>query len=141
MSNENTSQLPVVGTWILSTIYYLFDDGSKQDMYGPNPLGVLMYDANGIMNAQLGSRNHKSYDFQSHSCAELFTNYMAYYGDYYEESPGQIIHEVTGCVHPQWVGEKEVRYYELKEEVLKIWTPKMKINGRDAIIEVYWKKA
>jgi len=141
MTNENNVYLPIVGTWVLSSIYYLFDDGTKQDMYGSKPLGILMYDENGLMNAQLGSKDHKSYDFESQTCSCLFSNYMAYYGDYYEESPGKLIHKVTGCVHPHWIGEKEVRYYELKEDVLRIWTPKMNINGKDAIIEVYWKRA
>ncbi|MCT4587841.1 MAG: lipocalin-like domain-containing protein [Carboxylicivirga sp.] len=137
----------LVGTWKLESIYFLFDDNTKMDMYGDSPLGILMYDDRGYMNAQLGfNKREEKYNTGEWSNdpaikSEVFDSFMAYYGKYYEESPGKIIHLVEGCVNPDWIGEKEIRFYKIDGDTLKIWTPKTKVEGKNGIIEVIWKRA
>ncbi len=126
----------LVGIWSLNTIYYKFEDGSTLDVYGTNPIGVLEYHSNGNVNAQLGKK-HWNYN----SADDIYANYMAYFGKYYEESPGKLIHKIIGCVNPDWVDKNEVRYFELNGDTLKIWTPKIEFNGKTPIIEVFWRRS
>jgi len=136
----------IKGSWKLISIYYFFADGTQIDMYGENPIGILMYDDNGYMNAQLG-RNHREEVCSYKECmndlatkSQIFDSFMAYYGKYYEESPGKIIHLVEGCINPFWIGQKEIRYVDVQGDILKIWTPPTPIDGRQAIIEVFWQR-
>jgi hypothetical protein len=137
----------IVGTWKLVSIYFLFDDGTHKDMYGDSPIGILMYDNSGYMNAQLGS-NHRQDTFKDPNAmvdpllkSRIFDSYMAYYGTYYEEVPGKVIHVVEGCTNPTWIGEKEIRFVDVKGDTLKIWTPKTVYDGKKAVIEVIWQRA
>lgn len=146
MAEHKLINANIVGTWDLQAIYFKFEDGTKMDMYGPNPNGVLMYDNCGMMNAQLGCNNHKSFFERNDNLderipsAQLFGSYMAYYGKYYEEISGKLIHEVIGCINPEWIGEKEIRYFKIKDDCLKIWTPVQSIHNKEATIEVIWHR-
>ncbi len=145
MKQESTLE-KITGTWKLNAIYFLFNDGSKEDMYGPNPIGILMYDSNGYMNAQLGesgrqtSFKNKEWMLDLNLKSIAFDSYMSYYGTYYEEEPGKVIHQVEGCINPDWIGEKEIRYVDTQGDILKIWTPKTQINGKEAVVEVLWQR-
>ena len=143
MTNKLSTIEKVVGTWMLDSIYYKFEDGSQVDMYGSQPIGILMYDHNGNMNAQLGNNNRQIPHTNSNEKLnkKIGDSYMAYYGKYYEESPGKIIHKVIGCVNPSWIGEKEIRFYAVDKDILKIWTPSVAIDGKNAIIEVIWLRS
>ncbi len=142
MDNKLNTLAEIQGTWILGDIYYKFEDGSKVDMYGPNPVGILMYDAHGKMNAQLGKKDRQIQVSKDSGTASsgLDESYIAYYGDYYEDSFGKIIHEVIGCTNPSWIAEKEIRFYEIDKNILKIWTPPSDVNGKNAIVEVIWHR-
>ncbi|MFT3738024.1 MAG: lipocalin-like domain-containing protein [Breznakibacter sp.] len=148
---KNSSMIPetqiekIVGSWNLISIYYLFDDGTKMDLYGKKPIGILMYDENGFMNAQLGD-NLRQEIFRADDLADptakskIFDSYMAYYGTYYEEAPGKVIHEVIGCTNPTWIGKKEIRYVDIHGDTLRIWTLPTLVDRREAVIEVYWQR-
>lgn len=144
MTHTQTTE-KVVGTWGLISIYYLFEDGSKKNMYGENPIGILMYDNHGYMNAQLGAnqRQHISHSDQvdeSTVKSIFYDTYIAYYGTYYEESEGKIIHEVIGCTNPSWIGGREVRFVDVRGDELRIWTPPCMVDGKEAVIEVMWQR-
>ncbi len=136
----------IIGTWRLKSIYYKNGDGDKTNLYGENPLGILMYDISGYVNAQLGSNNRlgmKSNNGNALTTKDkegAFDSFMAYYGKYYEKEPGVMIHQIEGCINPNWLNKDEIRYFRLKGDILEISTPKIYINGIEAVIEVLWKR-
>ncbi len=145
MKNQSDIINEIIGTWKLISIYYKYKNGNKENMYGPNPIGILMYDKSGNMNAQLGYRGREityknSYSNNDQIKASCFDTYMCYYGSFYEESPGIVIHHVVGCTNPTWINRKEIRYIKIENNILKIDTPEMEYNGEKVILEVMWEK-
>jgi hypothetical protein len=79
---------PVQGTWQLVSYQTTRSDGTTTDLYGPNPLGVLIYDASGHMSVHLLKRNLRqcgTIDRRKCPDAEArlaFDNYAGYWGRY-----------------------------------------------------------
>jgi hypothetical protein len=137
---------PIVGTWKLLACYYQTSKGETVDYYGPNPIGILMYDTNGLMNAQLMNRgrpNFASDAVGSGSLEEIrdaFNTYQAYFGRYREETPGTVIHTVEGSVFPNWFGHEEIRHYTIIDNRLSIFTPPIEVNDSTFIFYVEWER-
>ena len=142
---ESSILQQIQGTWILESIYYKNSENIKIDYYGPNPKGILMYDQFGFMNAQLGFSDRSQLKKMNPEDDKLkissYDTYMAYYGRYYEQELGVIIHDVIGCTQPAWVGEKIIRYVKTENNILYITTPETIINNTKTRLEVYWSKA
>jgi hypothetical protein len=137
----------IVGTWKLVSWKYTGENNEEIDFFGTNPFGILMYDNRGYMNAQLsklGRANFRSESLTGGSLEEMrdaYLSYAAYYGTYYENSPGEIIHVVEGSLFPNWVGHQEIRYGKIKGEYLILSTPPIKAQGKEIIFNVTWKRA
>lgn len=136
----------IVGTWKLKSIFFRNENDQPINLYGENPNGILMYDNYGYMNAQIGfsNREHMSSDKLTGGTdkekLKAFDTFMAYYGKYYEKEPGVIIHQVEGCLIPNWVGEDEIRYCKIDKNLLYISTPETLINNFKTKIEVIWER-
>jgi hypothetical protein len=137
----------IVGTWKLVSWKYTSENGEETDFFGERPFGILMYDNRGYMNAQLsklGRANFHSESLTGGSLEEMrdaYLSYAAYYGKYYENSPGEIIHVVEGSLFPNWVGHQEIRYGKIKGEYLILSTPPIKAQGKEIIFNVTWERA
>ena len=136
----------IKGTWILVSMTYEDKDSNIIDLYGKEPFGILTYDSSGYMNAQMGYNNRKL--FQNDSLADgspeeiknAYTTYMGYYGKYREPSPGVLVHEVKGCLFPNWQGKEEIRYATIENEQLVITTPPTLFGNGEIIIKAVWRK-
>jgi hypothetical protein len=54
----------IEGSWLLVSMTYMAD-GSEVNLYGKDPIGILTYDKNGYMNAQMGYSNRTNFQNQS----------------------------------------------------------------------------
>jgi hypothetical protein len=137
----------IIGTWKLVSWKYSGENNEEVDFFGENPFGILMYDTRGYMNAQLsrsGRTNFRSESLTGGSLEEMrdaYLSYAAYYGKYYERSPGEIIHIVEGSLFPNWVGHEEIRYGKIKGEYLVLSTPPIQAQGKEIIFNVTWERA
>jgi hypothetical protein len=136
----------IIGTWRLIAIYYKDDNDNKTNLYGEDPIGILMYDEFGNMNAQLGYRHRELMSSAALSGgtkkekSRLFDQYMAYYGKYYEKEPGVVIHSVEGCMIPNWEGGDQIRYAKVDGDLLYISAPRMTVGERETVLEVVWER-
>jgi hypothetical protein len=107
------------GAWRLVTAEYRHGGKVLGYPFGPNPVGLLMYDAAGSMSVQIMQPNRAALaDADARRKAEdesraAFDGYLGYYGTY-EILPHEqtVIHRLTGSSLPHWVGTEQVRGYE-----------------------------
>ena len=134
----------LIGTWILESIYYKDANNEKVNLYGDDPNGILMYDAHGYMNAQIGYKNREHLgrdELNSNSSnkkQQAFDTFTAYYGTYKIIDNKTVVHTVIGCTIPDWEKGDEIRFFSISGNKMKINTPETKINGFNTVIEVEW---
>ncbi|MFZ6010022.1 MAG: lipocalin-like domain-containing protein [Bacteroidota bacterium] len=136
----------IVGTWKLVSWTYQNEAGEEVEYFGKNSTGILMYDAHGYMNAQLMKPRRNKFVSDSISGGkpeetnEAFHSYLAYYGKYHEEQPGEIVHLVEGSLFPNWVGNRQVRYASIEGDRLIVSTPPIPAQGRDIVFRITWQR-
>jgi len=138
-----------VGTWRLISTEFRSQDGSPaQSPYGPQPQGILVYDAHGNMSAQLAQSNRKPFataDRKAGSDAETraaFESYQAYAGRYtVNEDEHVVTHTVNQALLPNWVGGEQRRHYSFEDGKLVLRTPPMTIGGERVSGVLVWEKA
>lgn len=118
---------PFVGTWRLVTAEYQRDGKVLAYPFGPNPVGLLMYDAAGNMSVQLIQPNRATLaDVGARERAEdegraAFDGYLGYYGTYEILPHDQIIiHRLTGSSLLHWIGTEQVRRYDFSGNCLTL---------------------
>lgn len=136
----------IIGTWKLVSWVYKNARNETVDFFGDNPVGILMYDRSGYMNAQLmrGDRPNISAAGLGEGLKEeietAYKTYAAYFGKYRERSPGELVHTVEGSLFPNWVGHDEIRYAEITGDALVLSAPPVKIEGNDVVFYVTWRR-
>lgn len=146
--NSESKQLGdrIIGAWKMISCTYKNSAGVEADYFGPNPEGVLLYDASGIMSAQFRHAHRPlfSSDAIGEGTAEevgrAFNSYQAYYGTYKEEAPGKVIHTVSGSIFPNWTGHDEVRFAVIKGDKLIISTPAIPVGEDEITFYVVWQR-
>lgn len=136
----------IQGSWLLVSMTYENNEGETIDLYGKDPLGIISYDASGYMNAQMGYRDRNNFVSGALSggtvdeISQAYKSYMAYFGRYREDTPGVIIHEVEGCLFPNWRGNEEIRYAKLENEFLVLSTPPIQFGEGEIVIKAVWRR-
>jgi hypothetical protein len=137
----------IIGTWKLVSWVYKNENGEEVDYFGKNSTGILTYDKPGYMNAQLmkGDRSRFTSDSINGGTPDetygAFHSYLAYFGKYYEEKPGEMVHIVEGSLFPNWIGNKEVRYGRIEGDKLILSTPPIHAQGAEIVFYITWKRA
>jgi lipocalin-like protein len=113
------------GAWKLVAFEEHQPDGAIIYPYGPNPIGLLIYDQSGNMAVQImrpdrrpvTASNWSELDAQeAKSAGEGFT---AFFGMYeVDEAERTIVHHVKGHLIPNSVGKQLKRKYEFKGDRL-----------------------
>lgn len=136
----------IVGTWKLISWVYEDDRGETIHYFGENATGILMYDKGGYMNAQLMKSGRKPFTTDSISGGtpgetyDAFNSYLAYFGTYHEENPGEIVHHVEGSLFPNWLGNKEVRYGRIENDRLILSTPPIQAGEKKITFYITWQR-
>ncbi len=106
-----------IGAWRLVSAEFRTEDGAiAEPPYGPEPQGLLMYDAQGSMSAQLAQKGRTAFaiaDRMAGTTDEIkaaFESYHAYYGRYkIDEREHVVTHTVIQSLLPNWVGTEQRR--------------------------------
>ena len=81
------------------------------DSYGPDPLGIIMYDGVGTMSVQIATRDRESEDRPN--------RYMAYYGRYEVDTVRRVVtHLRENHTNPAQATEEAVRGFEFDGDLL-----------------------
>ncbi len=110
---------PLLGTWHLKRWEIAYGDGRAATLpYGPDAVGLILYTADGWMNACIarGARPRLSGDsmrkLPTAEALAAFESYFSYAGRYTlrtHEGRPQVVHQVTMSLNPNFVGSEQVR--------------------------------
>jgi hypothetical protein len=136
-----------IGVWKLVSAEYRRANGDVVEIYGANPAGMLMYDANGNMSVHLMRRDRPKFAVADRlggtpeQIQAAFRGYLAYFGKYSIDDEKQTVtHHIEGCTLPNWIGVDQVRYFDLNDNRLTLRTPPLTIGEAQATGYLVWEK-
>ena len=148
-TSAKTGSGKLVGTWKLISVEERDADGKivvPLD-FGPEPIGLLMYDATGHMSAQAMRRGRPRMDSEDvhratpEQAKAAFTGYAAYFGTYeVNEREGLVIHHVEGSLLPNWEGGDQRRRFTLTGDKLILEPPTFQAKGEKRTRRLTWQK-
>jgi hypothetical protein len=141
---------PLVGTWKLVSIDER-DASGRQVVpldYGPEPIGLLMYDATGHMSAQAMRRGRARlpatddvHQATPEQAKAAFVGYNAYFGTYtVDERQSLVVHHVEGSMIPNWEGSAQRRRYTIVGDKLILEPPEFQAAGQQRSRRLTWQR-
>lgn len=134
----------IVGTWMIVSNDNFAADGTKRQLFGPNPKGVTVYDAGGrytqimlrsdLPNFKANNRMRgtaKEYTEIVRGSAASFGNWSI------DEASKTLIISPQGSIFPNLVGRKSKRSITLNGDELRVSNPSAGAGGR---AEQVWKR-
>ena len=137
----------VVGTWTLVSYEARYPDGRVMPVYGPSPVGRLIYDARGRMSVHIADPRRPRFvspDRLLATDAEVraaFDGYFGYFGTYsVDERAGTMTHHVEGAAFPNYAGTDQTRQLTIEADRLELATPPIARAGERATFHVVWRR-
>jgi hypothetical protein len=136
----------LMGTWMLLSNENINPDGTRVQPYGPNPYGILMFDAGGRYSIQVmrdGQAKFTSNDRTKGTPEEnqaTVQNNNPHFGAYtVDEANHVIIFKIEHAMFPNWEGTVQKRPFAITREELKYTVPSSSLGSGTG--EVVWKRA
>jgi hypothetical protein len=135
----------LVGTWTLVSVT-LEQDGKKTDMYGSNPQGQLMYDADGHVSViitrsdlpKFASNNRVAGTPEENKA--IVQGIIAYFGTYsVSETDKTITTHVENCTFPNWNGVERKTSFNISGDELS--TTNTTTSTGVGVAHNVWKRA
>lgn len=122
----------LVGHWELVSWTMSVDGSHSGHPFGPDAAGVLVYEPNARMSAQLMRRGR--------SDASSAEGYFAYAGRW-DVVGDEVRHDVEMALRPDWVGTTVVRRITWEGEALVLTTPVERTGrGRAVVQRLTWRR-
>jgi hypothetical protein len=146
VAQKNPLKELLVGTWLVATVDNVRPDGSRFQSLGPNPKGILMFDANGRFSFQLAQPGRPKFasDNRLQGTAEenkaAVQGSLSYYGDFSVDEADRVLHlYIESSSYPNFDGIDNKRIItSLSQDELKWYSPTGSIG---TTAEVLWKRA
>ncbi len=136
----------VLGTWTIVSVNDEKADGSKTPMYGPSPIGMLIFDAQGRYSLQLcasgrpkfaaGDRTKgtpEEYKAAVNGCNPHWGRYTI------DEAGKTLLFKIEHALYANWEGTEQKRAYTITNDMLRYAVPNPPNAGANPI--VIWKRA
>lgn len=137
----------LIGTWSLVSFSAKSANGETQEPFGPNPLGRLMYTADGQMSVVLtrtGRAKFASTDTFAGSPNEIkeaFEGMEAYAGTYeINEADSSVTHHTLVARIPNWEGSMQKRYFHVVGNHLELTSPPIFAKGAEWVATIRWRR-
>lgn len=133
----------IQGQWNLVAWRRVTSDGSEAFPFGKDATGMLVYTETGGMIVQMTAGGRKPLNTNDPIGGEVadrataYSGYLAYFGSY-EVKGGEVHHIIQGSSFPNWIGDTQVRPFELQGEHLTLRTPPVEIGGVTVVNEMSW---
>jgi len=115
--------------------------------YGPNPIGMLIYEAGGHMSVHAMRRGRAKlpsddvHSAPAEAAKAAFVGYNAYFGTFEVDAQrGLVIHHVEGAMIPNWEGTKQVRRFRLEGDKLILEPPQFEAAGQQRTRRLTWQR-
>jgi hypothetical protein len=138
-----------VGTWKLVSIEERDANGRLVTPldFGPEPIGILVYDATGHMSVNMMRRGRprlasdEQHLVTPEEAKAAFIGYVAYFGTYtIDEGAGLVIHDVEGSLVPNMEGSEQRRQFTISGDTLVLEPPAMRVGGEKHTRRVIWQR-
>ena len=137
----------LVGTWRLVSFVGHAADGRETSRYGPNPIGVLIYDEGGRMSVQIARSDRRPFTSDDplraspEEIKDAFDGYFGYFGRYtVDERAGTVTHHVEGGSFPNFAGTDQRRLVTWHGDRLVLSTPAERTGGSDVTYVATWER-
>lgn len=134
------------GIWGLLSWEIRSSDGAVTHPIGMNPKGVITYDEGGRMAVQLMqsdrplSESADPFAAAPEEIVAAWMGFISYAGRYDHDSvERRVVHHVEICSFPNWVGSKQVRFYDFDGDLLVLSTPPISLGGDSAVSTLFWE--
>jgi hypothetical protein len=146
MTHAPLSAADLVGTWRLMSWTSTGDDGVQHPMGDP-PEGVLVYTPGGTMITTIGRAGRSPIDGGDMLAGpdaqrlDAFTSFIAYSGTF-AIAGGDVVHDVTMSLFPNWIGTRQVRHVTLEDggRTLELSTDPFILRGRLSVQRLRWER-
>ena len=137
----------LVGAWRLRAFQITSSEGEVSYPFGESAQGMLLYSRCGLVSAQLMRSDRplfESGDQQTGTETEIednFKNCISYFGTYeLHEEDNFVIHHVENSLFPNWEGTQQKRFFEMKNNTLRISTPPVNWGNKEQVAELIWER-
>jgi hypothetical protein len=144
VSQQKSLKEQLVGTWRLLIDDEVRPDGSKNPIFGPNPNGIVIFDAGGhyaLELARTGNPKFKSNNRTQGTPDEnkaVVGGTLAHFGAYsLDEASKTLTFRIEASSFPNWEGTVQKREITLNGDDLKWITPQASGGGT---AELYWRR-
>lgn len=138
---------PVIGVWNLLRFEFKAEDGRIKYPFGIEARGSFIYTVSNRFSVQLMriDRPHFAISDQLRGTAQetelAYRGSISYFGTYQvDEENKMIVHQVQGSIFPNMEGTQQIRYFELKENILELRTPPFKADGERVSGLIVWER-
>ena len=146
VTQKKTLKEQLVGTWLVASADNIRPDGSRFQGFGPNPKGILLFDANGWFSFQMAQPGRPKFaiDNRLQGTAEenkaTVQGSLSYYGKYSVDEADRVLHlYIESSSYPNFDGIDNKRIItSLSEEKFTWYSPAGSIG---TTAEVVWKRA
>jgi len=132
-----------IGAWRLVSVETRKEDGSLHR--SGKRTGYLIYSSEGYMSVafmKAGRTEFASGDIRGGSVEEkieAFNGYISYSGRF-EVSEDIVTHVIKVSLFPNWIGERQERFYEFDGKRLTLSTPLQLVGGMQLSSHLVWEK-
>lgn len=139
-------QNPLVGVWRLISCELSTADGEVSYPWGRDASAYIMYTPDGYMSYQVMAGNRTLFasgDLFGGTAEEQLAavrTYQSYCGTY-EFRGDSVIHHVEVSSFPNWVGQDQVRFVSLVDDVLTLSAAPLVLHGKSRTARLIWKRA
>jgi hypothetical protein len=148
VSQQKPLKEQLVGTWKIVSVDNVRDDGSKVELFGSNPTGILIYTSDGhfaLLNMRGGgglpkfASNNRNQGTSEENKA-VVQGSIAYFGTYTVNDPDKtIIARIEGSTYPNFVGGPDQKRLitSLTADELKFINPEASTGAK---LQLVWTR-
>ena len=137
----------LIGTWRLRSWRNVASDGAAVNPLGESPIGYIFYNHDGYMSVEIMAaarapyRDQDAFGGTPEERSAAISTYLSYSGPF-EVLPDQdtVIHHIEVCSYPNWIGNAQVRFAKLHDNLLELSTRPMTFQGVERRAELIWER-